>query len=115
MSDPIEAVVYLGLVCLGPTRAITLIGIPSAQCNRRLSTQSSTDNTYCPWMRRRSVRLSTRKRTLRRCRAGAYRDQIATGGNPRGAEAPLLHRIRGGAACRNRTDDLLITSRTDSV
>jgi hypothetical protein len=30
------------------TRAIALIGMPSARCNRRVSAQSSTDNTSLP-------------------------------------------------------------------
>ena len=64
------------------TRAITLIGIRSARCNRRISAQSSTDNTPCP----------PPARCEPECRAGGQNSAAAQGQFSRAVDA-----IRSGS------------------
>ena len=72
------------------TRAIALIGIPSARCSRRISAQSSTDNTP-------SLPGSTRARVSSRgSKFGRQAARLALAQLPRGLRRRVLIRTDSG-------------------
>lgn len=113
--DPVRCRWYLGWRIRGQrtlhrvlrtptTLAITLIGIPSARCNRRISAQSSTDNTPSPPPGSTRARIRAKGVNIRASTRGQF-SRVGDSNDPRRTAAETGRRSGALSPCQVRAGE----------